>query len=135
VIRLVIPVVAILFCAVTAKANPLEETRYCGSPKRDARGQIIRRADVIRAFRKIHPCPSTGLYTGSCPLWQLNHDISLACGGCDEVSNLSWRNVYIKTCAKPYCIDRFELKINQAPYQIAGTEKCKNEVVVLDIYQ
>ena len=36
-------------------ANPLLETRYCGEPKRNASGEIIRRADVRAAFQKIHP--------------------------------------------------------------------------------
>ena len=120
----------LLLCLpLLAAAMPLEETRYCGPPKRDARGQIIRRADVLTAFQRIHPCPVTGLKTGACPRWQKNHAIPLACGGCDEVSNLYWANEQIKTCADPWCIDRFERKINAAPYAIADTAACKNEVL------
>lgn len=121
-----------LCIAFPAMANPLLEERYCGSPKRNAKGEIIRRADVLAAFRKVHPCPSTGLKTGACNGWQMNHDLPLACGGCDAVSNITWKNTLIKTCAKPYCIDRYELKINQAPYPIADTAKCKNEIVLLE---
>lgn len=120
-----------LFIVNVSHADPLLETRYCGSPKRNANGEIIRRADVLAAFRKAHPCPATGLKTGACNGWQINHEISLACGGCDSVSNLTWKNTLIKTCAKPYCIDRYELKINQAPYPIADTAKCKNEIVII----
>lgn len=68
----------------------LEEQRYCGAPTRDAAGVIVRRADVRAAFKRAHPCPSTGLSTGACPDWYMDHPISLACGGCDAVSNLQW---------------------------------------------
>ena len=117
----------LLFVSLSAAANPLIETRYCGEPKRDARMEIIRRADVLNAFQKIHPCPSTGLKTGACPDWQRNHTIPLACGGCDSVSNLNWLPVMIKTCRAWYCNDRFELKINDNG--IADTDKCTNVII------
>lgn len=111
-----------------ASANsPLLETRYCGPPKRNASGEIIRRADVLAAFQKIHPCPSTGLKTGSCDGWQKNHVVPLACGGCDEVSNLIWLPVIIKTCVAWYCVDRFELKIYDIG--IADTDRCTNVII------
>lgn len=41
-----------LALSLPAYAGPLEETRYCGAePKRTADGSILRRADVLRAFR------------------------------------------------------------------------------------
>ena len=111
-----------------ASANsPLIETRYCGEPKRDATGNIIRRADVLRAFQQIHPCPSTGLPTGACPYWQKNHGAPLACGGCDSVSNLNWVPTIIKTCTAWYCIDRFERKIYDNG--IPNTDACTNVIV------
>lgn len=66
----------------------LVETRYCGPPKRNAKGIIIRRADVVRAYWAQHVCPTTGLYAAPCPDYALNHSIPLACGGCDTVSNM-----------------------------------------------
>lgn len=90
-------------------AGPLDETRYCAStPHRDSDGSISRRADVLRAYRDLYPCPSTGLTRGSCPGWNLDHTIPLACGGCDSVANLSWMPVEIKRCAGAYCKDRWE---------------------------
>lgn len=112
-----------------AAAGPLDETRYGGPPKRDANGQIIRRADVIATFKRIHPCPVTGLKAGACPRWQINHAIPLACGGVDAVSNLYWAPVQIKTCKEAWCIDRYERKVYEAPYPIADTAACKNEVI------
>lgn len=108
-------------------ANPLIEKRYCGEPKRNSKGEIVRRADVLRAFQRIHACPSTGLQTGSCPNWQKNHIIPLACGGCDEVSNLQWIPTVIKTCASWYCIDRFERKIYDQ--NVADTAACTNVIL------
>ena len=112
-----------------AHANPLLETRYVAEIKRDANGQIVRRADVLVAFKKAHPCPSTGKTTGVCPGWQMNHVIPLACKGADTVSNLSWQPTVIKTCWQDWCQDRFERKI----YAIgAGTPACKNEIVIIN---
>lgn len=114
---------------LTPNANPLAETRYCGPPKRNARGDIIRRADVLTAFQKIHPCPSTGLTTGACPGYAKNHDRPLACGGCDAVSNMSWLALDIKTGVGPHKIDRIERKINALTPPIADTANCVNEIV------
>ena len=115
---------------LNANINPLDEIRYCGPPKRDAKGTIIRRADVLAAFRKLHPCPSTGLTKGACPGWAMNHDRSLACGGCDAVWNLSWMPADIKSCAGPHCVDRYERYINQiADPVIADTAECVNKIV------
>lgn len=97
-----------------AFASPLEETRYCQvTPTRDADGSISRRADVLRAYRALYPCPSTGTGTtkGQCPGWNLDHTVPLACGGCDSVANLTWMPVEIKRCAGAYCKDRWERKV------------------------
>ena len=120
-----------------ATLDPLIEYRYINPAagevvKRDAKGTIIRRADVIAAFRRIHPCPSTGLYKGACPNWQLQHVSPLACGGIDAVSNLMWAHVSIKTGSAancPYCLDRVERKINALNPPIPDTGNCVNEVV------
>ena len=111
--------------AATAQTGPLVETRYCGAPKRDASGDIIRRADVIAAYRKLHPCPSTGkLGKGACPDWALNHNVSLACGGCDSVSNLSFMRNDVKKI-----VDSYELKINASTPPQPDTARCVNKVL------
>lgn len=92
-----------------AHAGPLEETRYCTvTPHRDADGSISRRADVLRAFRDLYPCPSTDQKRGACPGWNIDHVIPLAVGGCDAVSNLQWLPTAIKRCAGQACKDRWE---------------------------
>lgn len=116
-----------LMAATVANAQPsaLTETRYCGAPRRDANGVIIRRADVIYAYRKIHPCPATSkLGMGACPDWALNHNISLACGGCDSVSNLS----FMRSDAKKI-VDGYERKINASTPPQPDTAACVNQVL------
>lgn len=116
----------LMLLASCAIAGPLDETRYCGAPERDANGKIMRSTAVRNSFQKNHPCPSTGQTTGACPGWQMNHVIPLACGGCDAVSNLDWMPITIKTCAEPHCRDRFERKIYAAIPPLLDTAACRN---------
>lgn len=100
----------------TVYAGPFDETRICGEPARDANGRIARSSEVLTAFKRIHPCPSTGLSTGACKGWAIDHVIPLACGGCDAVGNLQWLPNKLKSCAGD-CKDRWERKINCSPMQ------------------
>lgn len=97
-----------------ATAGALDETRYCGV-FRDEDGTILRSDAVRYAFRKIHPCPSTGLTTGACPGWAIDHVIPLACGGCDAVSNLQWLRDEIKSAAGELPKDRWERRVYCRP--------------------
>ena len=102
----------------------LLETRYGGAPKRDANGRIVRRAAVVAAYKKLYPCPSTGLYgVGACPGWSLNHDKPLACGGRDAVSNLSYMRNDVKKI-----VDSYEREINALDPPIDDTAACVNQV-------
>lgn len=121
-VLLLIALLCVGSSACGAQPDPLTEIRYCGPPKRDANGVIVRRADVLVAFKKIHPCPLDVLKLRAvpdrtCPNWQMNHVVPLANGGCDAVWNLDWMPVQIKTCAQWYCRDRFERKIYGGPFQ------------------
>lgn len=103
----------------------LTETRYCGEPRRDARGHIVRRSDVMLAFQKIHPCPSTGLPYGACPSWAKDHVIPLACGGCDAVPNMQWLPDSIKSAAGAFPKDRWERKVYALPESpMSRTDAC-----------
>lgn len=84
----------------------------------DSRVCEVRQARGFAAkaeFRKIHPCPATGLTSGACPGWQVDHVIPLASCGCDIVENLQWLKNEVKTCAGTLCKDRWERKINTCP--------------------
>lgn len=120
--RLTLLVLLALAGAVAAQpaserpVSALEEQRYCGPPKRNARGEIIRRADVLTAFKRAHPCPATGLSTGACTGWAIDHVIPLACGGCDGVANLQWLPNRLKSTTTGK--DRFERLIYCQPMQL-----------------
>lgn len=105
--------IALSLFASVALAGPYDETRYCNNanPHRDADGSISRRADVLRAFRQLYPCPATGKTQGACEGWAIDHVIPLACGGCDAVANLTWLPTAIKSCAGTTCKDRWERTI------------------------
>jgi hypothetical protein len=76
-----------------------------------ADGSIRRRADVLAAFKRQHPCPANGATTGACPGWAMDHIVPLVCGGCDEVSNLQWLPNQIKSAAGIYPKDRWEQRV------------------------
>ncbi len=117
--------------SVLAAPEPwqLQETRYCGSPARNADGSIKRSTAVLSAFKRIHPCPANGMTTGACPGWALNHTVPLSCGGCDSVSNLDWMPDEIKSCAQPWCRDRWERKVYDSAPDIEDTSACANTIV------
>ena len=117
------------FIALPALANPLLETRYVTDIKRDANGQIVRRADVRAAFKRTHVCPSTGKPIGACPGWSQDHTIPLACFGEDSVTNMAWIPTVAKSGWKDWMKDRYERKI----YAIGeGSPICKNEIVIIN---
>lgn len=111
--RLVLALVLVAGCSQAAGVNPQTlDSRYCGEPvARDPNGKISRDSSVLREFKKLYACPSTGLRWGPCPGWQLDHVIPLACGGCDSVKNLQWLPGEIKSCAGTKCKDRWERKV------------------------
>lgn len=104
--------------ASLAIASPVEETRFCGQPARASDGSIARSTVVVSAFRRAHPCPSTGRRTGACPGWQVDHVIPLAACGCDAVSNLQWLPVEIKTAAGALAKDRWERVVYRCPPEV-----------------
>ena len=107
--------------------DPLKDYNYCGPPKRDVNGKIIRSEAVKQAFMAKVPCPSTGLRDGVCPDWAMDHTRPLACGGCDSVSNLAWMHKSIKSVAAApgfYPKDRTERKIYGQEPPIPDTDNC-----------
>jgi hypothetical protein len=61
-----------------------------GFVRRVASGKIHRDPAAKAAFRRNHPCPSTGRTTGRCPGYEVDHVRPLACGGADQASNMQW---------------------------------------------
>lgn len=96
-------------------AAPLADIRYCGAPVRDADGSIHRSTAVINAFKRLHPCPATGVTTGACPGWAIDHVIPLASCGCDAVYNMQWLPNSIKSAAGKDAKDRWERVVYVCP--------------------
>lgn len=106
--RFILVVLALLALSSVIAAD----IRYCaGEPQRYADGTIKRSAKVLREFKLRHPCPVTGLSTGACEGWAIDHVIPRASGGCDEVFNMQWLPVQIKSCAGQFCKDRWERRV------------------------
>lgn len=151
------------FPSQSATLDPLIEYRYINpaageTVKRLANGDIDRSDSVLQAYQLIHPCPKTGLTTGKCLGWALNHNAPLACGSRDAVFNISWIKFEFKTgyalipdptkksgyrsspmgyinelgvfvSMQRYAPDRVERKINALNPPIPDTANCVNEVV------
>ncbi len=100
-----------IILAIAAGQAEAGDKRICGEPARNERGDIIRRADVLDEFQRLHPCPSTGARRGACKGWAKDHIIPLACGGCDAVENLQWLPNAIKSAGGTSPKDRWERKV------------------------
>lgn len=58
-----------------------------------AEARIKRSAKAIATFKKMYPCPSTGLTKGSCPNYIIDHVEPLCAGGLDDPVNMQWQTV------------------------------------------
>jgi hypothetical protein len=59
----------------------------------DVGAGIPRSAAERAAFKRGHPCPSTGLRSGACPGYVIDHVEPLCAGGPDHRSNFQWQTV------------------------------------------
>lgn len=64
---------------------------YITGVKRDKRGRIARSSAAKSAFKKEHPCPSTGISRGACPGHVIDHVVPLKRGGADRPGNMQWQ--------------------------------------------
>ncbi len=56
-------------------------------------GASERSAAAVLAFKRHNACPSTGLYRGKCPGYQVDHIIPLCAGGDDKPPNMQWLSI------------------------------------------
>jgi hypothetical protein len=67
-------------------------TSTYGGVQRDSHGRIKRSEAAKDAFKRQHPCPSTGRSSsGACPGYVIDHVKPLANGGADAPSNMQWQ--------------------------------------------
>ncbi len=57
-----------------------------------AMGETIRDPAQVHAFRQLNACPGTGLVSGACPGWVVDHKIPLCAGGADSPENMQWQD-------------------------------------------
>jgi hypothetical protein len=74
-----------------------------GTVQRDSHGKIKRSQAAKDAFKRSHPCPSTGKSSGACPGYVIDHVKPLKRGGADDPSNMQWQ-----TTAEAKAKDKWE---------------------------
>jgi hypothetical protein len=52
-----------------------------------------RSAAQVRAYRALHPCPTTQRNVGPCPGYVVDHKKPLCLGGADRPRNMQWQAV------------------------------------------
>ena len=52
-----------------------------------------RSAAEVRAFKRLYPCPETGVTRGSCPGYVVDHIKPLCAGGEDTPENMQWQEL------------------------------------------
>lgn len=81
----------------------------------DAEARIHRSHAAIDAFKREHPCPSTGKPRGRCQGWIIDHRIALCVGGEDAPENMEWQTVaQAKAKDKWECKPGWEMRLNAA---------------------
>jgi len=75
----------LLSLALTAHDEPQQDQAAHVHTRRSSKAR--------RAFKRLHPCPSTGESAGRCPGYVIDHIVPLACGGPDDPENMQWQTV------------------------------------------
>jgi hypothetical protein len=60
----------------------------------------------VANFKRIQPCPVSGMSKGPCPGYVVDHVYPLACGGADLPTNMQWQTV-----AEAKAKDKWERKV------------------------
>lgn len=129
-------IISLYSSLLLAEYTLYDDPKYCGFVPRTSSGDIKRSAAMLTKFQAIHPCPSTGLKTGACPNFAIDHIVPLASCGCDQVVNMQWLATATKSCSDNRCKDRYERRI----YTVSGKELGLNpksagfQIVPLDFF-
>jgi hypothetical protein len=75
----------VLLALLLALLLPLEALACPKHPRSQA---------AVRAFRRTHVCPTTGLMSSQpCPGYVVDHIVALACGGADSPDNMQYQTI------------------------------------------
>jgi hypothetical protein len=58
-----------------------------------AHASVHRSHAAVAEFKRMSPCPSTGLRRGACAGYVVDHVVPLCAGGPDAASNMQWQTV------------------------------------------
>lgn len=83
----------LIFLFVFALSIPAWANTFCDTCPRDRHGRIERSAAARNAFKRAHPCPTTGDYRGPCQGYVIDHIIALKRGGPDSPANMQWQTI------------------------------------------
>jgi hypothetical protein len=73
---------------------------------------------VKAEFKRLNPCPATGLPRGPCPGYVIDHIVPLCAGGSDTAANMQWQAVEAAKIK-----DRDERRQCRAPTTTQATER------------
>lgn len=66
---------------------------FLAAPAPPAAAGEGRSSAAVRAFKRAHPCPSTGARHGACPGHVVDHVEPRCAGGRDHPDNMQWQTV------------------------------------------
>lgn len=91
--RIVIAVLTVATLALSAPAVARGGSHHAsGVTPRSSSGTREHRSTAAKhAFKRSHPCPSTGATRGRCPGYVIDHVQPLKRGGADAPSNMQWQ--------------------------------------------
>jgi hypothetical protein len=95
----------LLYAAVliAVPASSRSSGTKCTACVRNRRGRIKRNPAAKRAFQQKNPCPATGMTSGACHGYVVDHIVPLKRGGSDSPANMQWQ-----TKAEAKAKDRIE---------------------------
>ncbi len=80
-----------LFAFFLIGATPVEYSFASSHSSQSSSHKKKRSKKAKDAFRKSHPCPSTGKKSGKCPGYVIDHITPLKRGGADSPDNMQWQ--------------------------------------------
>jgi hypothetical protein len=85
---------SLLLLCLLLPINANAGTQYHPYRSRSTHHARYRRSAAARnAFKRAHPCPSTGMTKGACPGYVIDHINPLECGGADAPFNMQWQTI------------------------------------------
>lgn len=83
----------LILCLLFPTITLAKTTSYEHCIQRTSDGHIARSPQAKNAFKKQHPCPSTGKRYGACPGYVVDHVVALKRCGADTPANMQWQTI------------------------------------------